>query len=210
MSNDRLSRSFTSPYMGNDRLARQLQFIVEVDELKHVLRQTLLIQDKRRENDAEHSWHLALMAVLLAEYAEGSVDLLRVVKMAIIHDLVEIDAGDTFAYDEAAHGDKAERERAGAERIFGLLPADQGAEMRDLWEEFEARETADSRFAAALDRLQPLLLNYHSGCDTWRRHGVGRDQVVERNRHMADGAPALWQFARDLIERAVAEGKLEA
>ena len=180
-----------------------------MDELKHVLRETLLIRDQRRENDAEHSWHLALMAVVLAEHAEGDVDPLRVVKMALVHDLVEIDAGDTFAYDEEAHADKEERERAGAERIFALLPAEQAGEMRELWEEFEARETADSRFAAALDRLQPLLLNYWSGGDTWRRHGVRREQVVARNRHMAEGAPALWEYAEDLIQRAVAEGKLE-
>jgi len=179
--------------MRTDRLSSQLRFIVEVDELKHVLRQTLLPRDRRRENDAEHSWHLALMAVVLAEHAEGGVDPLRVGKMALIHDLVEIDAG-----------------RAGAERIFALLPAAQGGEMRELWEEFEARDTADSRFAAALDRLQPLLLNYASGGDTWRRHGVRRDQVVARNRHMEEGAPSLWRFAADLIERAVAEGKLEA
>ena len=196
--------------MRADRLSSQLRFIVEVDELKHVLRQTLLPRDQRRENDAEHSWHLALMAVVLAEHAEGGVDPLRVVKMALIHDLVEIDAGDTFAYDEEGHADKEKRERAGAERIFALLPADQGGEMRELWEEFEARATADSRFAAALDRLQPLLLNYASGGDTWRRHGVRRDQVVARNRHMEEGAPTLWRFTADLIERAVAEGKLEA
>ena len=196
--------------MRADRLSSQLRFIVEVDELKHVLRQTLLPRDHRRENDAEHSWHLALMAVVLAEHAEGGVDPLRGVKMALIHDLVEIDAGDTFAYDEEAHADKEKRERAGAERIFALLPAAQGGEMRELWEEFEARDTADSRFAAALDRLQPLLLNYASGGDTWRRHGVRRDQVVARNRHMEEGAPTLWRFAADLIERAVAEGKLEA
>ena len=196
--------------MRADRLSSQLRFIVEVDELKHVLRQTLLPRDQRRENDAEHSWHLALMAVVLAEHAEGGVDPLRVVKMALIHDLVEIDAGDTFAYDEEGHADKEKRERAGAERIFALLPAEQGGEMRELWEEFEARNTADSRFAAALDRLQPLLLNYASGGDTWRRHGVRRDQVVARNRHMEEGAPTLWRFAADLIERAVAEGKLEA
>jgi putative hydrolase of HD superfamily len=196
--------------MSEDRLSQQLRFILEMDELKHVLRQTLLPGDQRRENDAEHSWHFALMAVVLAEHAEGDVDPLRVVKMALIHDLVEIDAGDTFAYDEAAHADKEERERAAADRIFALLPAQQSGEMRELWEEFEARESADSCFAAALDRLQPLLLNYASGGDTWRRHGVRRDQVVARNKHIREGAPALWEFAADLIERAVAEGKLEA
>ena len=195
--------------MNLDRLSRQLDFIIEVDELKHVLRQTLLIQDRRQENDAEHSWHLALMAVLLAEHAAVEIDLPRVVKMVLIHDLVEIDAGDTFAYDEEAHADKEDRERAAADRIFSLLASDQATELRALWDEFEARETGDSRFAAALDRLQPLLLNYHAGGDTWRQHDVRRDQVVARNRHIEDGSPALWAYASDLIDRAVAEGKLD-
>ena len=195
--------------MNLDRLSRQLDFIVEVDELKHVLRQTLLIRDRRQENDAEHSWHLALMAVLLAEHAASEIDLPRVVKMVLIHDLVEIDAGDTFAYDEEAHADKEDRERAAAERIFNLLESDQAVELRALWDEFEARETGDSRFAAALDRLQPLLLNYHAGGDTWRKHDVRRHQVVARNRHIEDGSPALWAYASDLIDRAVAEGKLD-
>ena len=191
------------------RLARQVGFIVEVEKLKHIFRQTLLIDDKRQENDAEHSWHLALMALALEEYARDAVDLLRVVKMVLIHDLVEIDAGDTFVYDEAAQAGKVERERVAAERIFSLLPAAQGAELAQLWEEFEARQSADARYANALDRLQPLLLNYYAGGETWRRHGVRRDQVIERNRHIAEGAPALWDYARVLIDRAVAEGKLD-
>ena len=134
------------------RLERQVGFIVEVEKLKQVLRQTLLIDDKRQENDAEHSWHLALMALVLAEYAGDGVDILRVVKMVLIHDLVEIDAGDTFAYDEAGQVGKEERERVAAQRIFALLPAEQGDELARLWAEFEARQTADARYAAALDK----------------------------------------------------------
>lgn len=194
---------------GTERLAQQLEFLVSVDQLKQVFRQTLLIADRRPENDAEHSWHLALMAVVLQEYAADDIDLGKVLTMHLIHDLVEIDAGDTFAYDEAAHTDKEDRERAAAQRIFGLLPDDQALRYRQLWEEFEARQTAEARYAAALDRLQPLFLNYHSEGAAWRRHGVRQHQVVARNEHIAEGAPALWEYARVLIENAVAEGKLE-
>lgn len=192
------------------KLEQQLDFILEVEKLKQVFRQTLLVEDKRQENDAEHSWHLALMALILEEHAAEPVDILRVVKMVIIHDIVEIDAGDTFAYDEAGQQGKQEREREAARRIFGLLAAEQAAELIELWEEFEARHTADARYANALDRFQPLLLNYHAGGDTWRRHGVRKDQVIERNRHISDGAPELWDYARVLIDRAVAEGVLDA
>jgi len=193
----------------NDRLAQQIDFIVAVDRLKQVFRQTRLIDDLRRENDAEHSWHLALMAVVLHEYAAEDVDIARVLTMHLIHDLVEIDVGDTFAYDETGQSDREERERAAAKRIFGLLPADQGASMLALWEEFEARQTAEARYAAALDRLHPMLLNYHAGDSPWRRHGIRRPQVVAFNRHMREGAPELWEYAHRLIDAAVAEGKLK-
>src|SRR5262249_50705513 len=147
----------------SDRLARQIAFIIEIDKAKQVLRQTLLMDGSRLENDAEHSWHLAVMALLLAEYAGEAVDLLRVLKMVLIHDLVEIDAGDTFVYDVEALATRREREERAADRIFGLLPADVEEEFRALWEEFEAQATPEARFAAALDRLQPLLHNYHTG-----------------------------------------------
>ncbi len=194
--------------MNRDRLNRQIDFLLEIDQLKQVLRQSLLTGDRRRENDAEHSWHLCLMAVVLAEYAADEFDLLRTLKMLLIHDLVEIDAGDTFAYDTEAHADKEEREQKAAERIFKLLPSDQARELRDLWDEFELRQTPEARYAAALDRLQPMLLNFHTGGAGWRRHGIRKDQVIEYNRHMKDGAPALWTYARDMIERAVEEGIL--
>ena len=191
------------------RLAEQIEFIVAVDRLKQVFRRTRLTDDSRWENDAEHSWHLALMAVVLREHAAGEIDLCKVLTMHLIHDLVEIDAGDTFAYDEEANVGREEREAAAAERIFGLLPADQGDTLRRLWEEFEARETPEARYAAALDRLQPLLLNYHmTGATGWRRHGVRAPQVVDRNRHIAEGSPALWEYARRLIADSVKEGKL--
>ena len=193
-----------------ERLAEQIEFIVAVDRLKQVFRRSRLTDDSRWENDAEHSWHLALMAVVLREHAAEEVDLCKVLTMHLIHDLVEIDAGDTFAYDEEANVGREEREAAAAERIFGLLPAGQGDSLRRLWEEFEARETPEARYAAALDRLQPLLLNYHMrGVTGWRRHGVSAAQVVDRNQHIADGSPALWEFARRLIADSVKEGKLE-
>ncbi len=193
----------------NDRLAAQIEFLVEIDKLKGVLRQTWLIDRSRRENDAEHSWHLAVMALLLAEHAAGSdLDLLRVVKMLLIHDLVEIDAGDTLVYDQAEAAAKADREQQAAERIFRILPPDQASLFRRLWEEFEARRTPESRFAAALDRFQPMLHNYYTQGKAWQRHGVTSGQVIAHNQHMAEGAPALWEHARRLIRDAIEKGYL--
>jgi putative hydrolase of HD superfamily len=191
-----------SRIMGNDPLARQIQFLLEIDGLKQITRRTLIADGSRRENDAEHSWHLAMFAVVLAEHGPAELDLARVLKMVLVHDLVEIDAGDTYCYDPAACATQRERELAAAERIFALLPADQGNELRELWEEFEAKDTAESRFAAALDRLQPVLLNYHTQGRAWREHGVTRAQVIERNRHIAAGAPRLWEYALALIDDA--------
>jgi putative hydrolase of HD superfamily len=193
----------------DQRLDRQIQFLVEIDKLKTVLRQTWLTDQSRRENSAEHSWHLSMMALLLAEYAAGSsLDLPRVVRMLLVHDLVEIDAGDTFVYDEQAAEHKAAREQNAADRLFGMLPADQAADLRQAWEEFEARETAEARFAAALDRLQPILHNYHTQGRAWRAHGITAAQVVATNRHMAEGAPRLWEYVTRLIDDAVQRGFL--
>jgi putative hydrolase of HD superfamily len=197
-----------SRIMGNDPLARQIQFLLEIDGLKQITRRTLIADGSRRENDAEHSWHLAMFAVVLAEHGPAELDLARVLKMVLVHDLVEIDAGDTYCYDPAACATHRDRELAAAERIFALLPEDQGNELRELWEEFEAKETAESRFAAALDRLQPVLLNYHTQGRAWREHGVTRAQVIERNRHIAAGAPHLWEYALALIDDAVEKGYL--
>ncbi len=195
--------------MNHERLERQIAFVREVDKLKTIHRQTLLTDGSRLENDAEHSWHLALMALILGEYADGGgIDLLHVIRMVLVHDLVEIDAGDTYCYDEAAYMDKARRETVAAERIFNLLPADQAGEIRALWDEFEAAETPEARFANALDRLQPLMHNVFTNGRMWQKHNIVKSQVVDRNRKIDDGAPDLWRFARNLIDQAVADGHL--
>jgi len=195
--------------MSSPRLDSQLAFILEIDKLKRILRQTPVTGAERRpENDAEHSWHLAMMAGLLAEYSPAPVDVARVVRMVLIHDLVEIDAGDTFAYDTAAYADKEARELKAAERIFGLLPADQAAEVRALWDEFEQAETAESRFANALDRLQPLLLNSQTGGGSWATHRVTRTQVLKRMEPVRHGAPALWPVVIAIIEDGFGRGWL--
>jgi putative hydrolase of HD superfamily len=162
----------------------------------------------RRENSAEHTWHLTVMALVLSEYANAPVNLLQVLKMLVVHDIVEIDAGDTYIYDEHASLDKAAREEAAADRLFGLLPPDQAAELRALWHEFERRQTPEARFAAALDRLMPILHNYHTQGKSWQAHGVTADRVVARVRHIEEGSQALWDFAQSVIEAAVAHGFL--
>jgi len=193
------------------RLAQQIRFIIEVDKLKEVFRQTLLTQSHRQENDAEHSWHLCLMVIVLAEHSNTpDINVLRVLKMLLLHDLVEIDAGDTFAYDTARMADQHEREARAADRIFGLLPADQAAEFRALWDEFEARTTPEAKFAAAVDRFQPMLQNCLTEGAAWRQHGVTSDRVIARNRHIADGATAVWDYAAQLIADAVKAGHLPA
>ncbi len=195
--------------MINERLQQQLGFIIEVDRLKGVLRQTTALEGGRRENDAEHSWHLALMVVILSEYAhQDDLDLLKALKMVVIHDLVEIDAGDTFAYDTAGEETKLERERQAADRIFGLLPDDQERELHELWEEFEARHSVTARFAAAVDRLQPMLSNFSDKGGAWHRHGITSRQVTARNYQIVEGAPALWEYAEELIREAVTKGYL--
>jgi putative hydrolase of HD superfamily len=193
----------------NTRFEQQIAFLIEIDKLKQIFRRTILMDKSRTENDAEHSWHLAVMAMLLGEYAAAApIDVLHVVKMVLIHDVVEIDAGDTYLYDEQAAQDKAEREQKAADRIFALLPDDQAREFRSLWEEFERRETPEARFAAALDRFQPLLHNYKTQGESWKKHGIRREQVLRRGRHMQEGAPLLWEYAQILIERSVELGYL--
>ncbi len=190
------------------RLAQQVAFITEIDKLKKIQRQTILLDRSRRENDAEHSWHLAMMVILLAEHSNEPIDCLKVLKMVLIHDLVEIDAGDTYAYDEAGHHDKAERERAAADRIFAILPPDQAAELRRLWDEFEEQKTADARFANAVDRMQPLLHNCLTEGQTWQQNGVTRSQVIKRCRPMENGSTVLWDYMLDQVNRSVAAGHL--
>jgi putative hydrolase of HD superfamily len=190
------------------RLEQQYAFLAECLKLAEIRRQTLLPASRRRENDAEHSWHLCLMAITLAEHSNVPVDLARALRMLIIHDLVEIDAGDTYAYDAAGMVGQHEREARAADRIFGLLPADQGAELRACWEEFEARLTPEARFAAAVDRLQPVLLNILTDGEKWREHGITRAKVVARNQHAREGAEAVWAHALAMLDDAVARGIL--
>jgi putative hydrolase of HD superfamily len=192
-----------------ERLVQQIRFIAEVDKLKDVFRQTVTTQSRRAENDAEHSWHLCLCVIVLAEHANVStLDVLRVLKMVIIHDLVEIDAGDTFAYDTAAMIGQHEREAIAADRLFALLPADQGAEFRALWDEFEDRLTPEAKFAAAVDRFQPMLLNCLTQGAAWNRHGITHDRVVARNGHIAHGSAELWKHADVMLAEMVAAGHL--
>ncbi|MFM8563084.1 MAG: HD domain-containing protein [Acidimicrobiia bacterium] len=192
-----------------DRLQQQLDFLMEIDRLKSVNRQTLITDRSRRENTAEHSWHLAMFAFVLAEYANEDVDLLHVLQLCLIHDIVEIDAGDTFAYDTTANSDKDEREQRAADRLFGLLPADQHARLRALWEEYEAMETAESRFANAVDRMQPAMLNHMVGeMSTWREHGISEPQAVKRLSPIGEGSDRLWQHTREMIAEAVRRGNL--
>ncbi len=193
-----------------ERLARQIAFVKELDRLKGVQRQTWLADASRRENSAEHSWHIAVMALVLAEYSpRNDLDLGRVIQMLLVHDVVEIDAGDTFCYNREAVAQQAEHEERAAERLFGILPPDMAARFRGLWDEFEARRTPESLLANALDRLQPILNNYASGGKSWRANGITREQVRRRNRIVAEGAPELWAYIEDLLQQAVRQGFLE-
>jgi putative hydrolase of HD superfamily len=191
------------------RLEQQMTFVAEAGLLKGVLRQTMLTRPARRENSAEHSWHLAVMALALGDYAPPGTDLARVTAMLLVHDLVEVDAGDLFVYADAADQARQEAaERAAADRIFGLLPADQAASARGLWDEFEERRTPEARFARALDRLQPMLANIQADGGTWREHGITADQVLAKVALIEDGSPELGRYARDLVEQAVSDGIL--
>ena len=184
-----------------ERLQKQLDFILELDRLKYIERQSYVADASRHENDAEHSWHLALMAMLLSEYANEEVDVLHVIKMVLIHDAVEIDAGDTYAYDTVGNKNKRTREEKAAERIFNILPKDQAGEMRRIWEEFEAGITPEAKFAAALDHIQPIMLNDITGGRAWREHGVAISQVISRNSDTHLGSELLWGYTKSLVEK---------
>lgn len=190
------------------RLKKQIEFILEIDKLKSVFRQTYLADGSRKENDTEHSWHMAIMCVLLKEYANEDIDITKTMIMLLIHDIVEIDAGDTYAYDSQANNDKEQRELDAAERIFKLLPEDQGIYFRQLWDEFEEGITEEAKFAASLDRIQPLLLNDASGGISWLEHGVSKSQVLKRNVVTPKGSEELWNYAKKLIDKNVEEGKI--
>ena len=192
-----------------DRFRRQIEFILEADKLKNVLRKTILMDRSRRENSAEHSWHIALTVLILSEYTKDlDVDLFRVMKILLVHDLIEIDAGDTYCYDDQGRKDQDRREKKAADRIFNLLPADQATTLRELWDEFEERKTPESRFANALDRLQPFLHNYFTEGQTWQENNIRSAQVKSRMQPVDDGAPVLWKYVSSLIDDGVKKGFL--
>ena len=192
-----------------DRFRQQIEFILEVDQLKSVLRKTILMDRSRRENSSEHSWHIALMVLILSEYAKDSdVDMFRVMKILLIHDLIEIDAGDTYCYDDQGRKDQSRREQIAADRIFNLLPVDQAAALRELWDEFEERKTPESKFANAMDRFQPFLHNYFTEGQTWQENGINSTQVKSRMDPVDDGAPILAEYVRSLIDEGVKKGYL--
>ncbi|EJI6688311.1 HD domain-containing protein [Vibrio parahaemolyticus] len=194
-----------------ERLEKQLALLIELDKLKSVLRRTRVKSaEGRLENSGEHSWHVALMAVLMEEHANAPVDICRVMKMLLIHDVVEIDAGDMFIYDTAATKEQAEKEIKAAERLFGMLPTDQGQELLALWQEFEAAQSDDAKYAKALDRLIPMLLNYHNNGQSWKENSVTREQALTINKRIEFGSVTLWDKAKELIEEATEKGWLKS
>lgn len=192
----------------HERLKKQMDFILEVDRVKNIMRQTYLADGMRKENDAEHSWHLAMMAFILAEYANEDINVLKVIKMVLIHDLVEIDAGDTYAYDTAGNKTKRVREAAAADRLFNILPSDQAGQLRALWEEFESEDTPEAKFAHTLDKCQPILLNDASGGRSWKEHDVYGSQVLKRNEKTPEGSRDIWEYVSGLIEKNINNGNL--
>jgi putative hydrolase of HD superfamily len=180
--------------MNQDRLDRQFDFCREIDKEKEITRQTYLADASRKEGDAEHAWHMALMTILLSEYANEKIDVLKTVTILLIHDLVEIDAGDTYAYDGQGKETQKARETAAAERIFSILPPDQGARLHALWEEFEAEQTPEAKFARTMDNIQPMMLNAASDGKSWVEHGVQLQQILQRNAHTAEGSQELWEY----------------
>ena len=183
--------------MEQSRLKQQMDFILEIDKEKFIGRQTYLSDGKRKENDAEHAWHMAIMVFLLAEYANESIDLLKTIKMLLIHDIVEIDAGDTYAYDEEGKKSQKDREMRAARRIFGILPEDQAQDLMALWREFEERKTPEARFARTMDNLQPMMLNAATDGKAWVDHEVHIDQILKRNEKTHEGSEELWEYAKE-------------
>lgn len=195
--------------MNLEHLQQQVAFIHEIDKVKYILRKTRLFNSNRNENDAEHSWHLALMAVILAGHANETIDLLKVIKMLLIHDVVEIDAGDVFLYDTTISHTNTEAELKAAKRIFGLLPAQQADELIAIWEEFEAGETPEAKFARAMDRFEPLLQNVSNNGGTWQEFNVGYDKVIAKKSIIKEGSQTLWDYAKGLIDDSVEKGILK-
>ena len=195
--------------MEKERLEKQIDFILEADKEKNIIRQTHLSGNGRRENDAEHAWHMAMMVYLLKEYANEKIDVAKAMMMALIHDIVEIDAGDTYAYDPKGLETQKAREEQAAERIFGLLPDDQGEELKSLFQEFEASETPEARFVRAMDNFQPLLLNDSNDGGDWREHEIGKTQVMKRHTKTKLGSDVIWERAREIIEKHVKKGNIK-
>jgi putative hydrolase of HD superfamily len=195
--------------MDSERLNKQIDFIVRIDELKKIVRQSALTDGSRQENVAEHSWHIAVMAILLAEYSsEKRIDILKVIKMLLIHDLVEIYAGDTFLYDDESKLKQNENEEKAAKRIFGILPEDQASDLQSLWDEFEDKETPESRFAKALDALHPVILGYANRGWSWKKHSITKQQVIDHKKPVKMGSETLWKYLQTLLEKAADEGFL--
>lgn len=195
--------------MNLDILLQQVAFIHEIDKLKYIQRKTRLFNSDRRENDAEHSWHLAMMALTLAEHSNEPIDILKVLKMLLIHDLVEIDSGDVFLYDTIVNHDNTEAERKAAERIFGLLPAKQAQEFVAIWEEFETGDTAEARFARSMDRFEPILQNVSNQGGTWTEHSVPYQTVMEKTIKIQDGSKTIWDFTETLLDDSVVKGYIK-
>jgi len=195
--------------MNTEDLLKQIAFIKEIDKVKYIQRKTKLFNSDRNENDAEHSWHLALMAIVLAQHSDEPIDVLKVVKMVLIHDIVEIDAGDVFIYDTLKNHSNTDEERLAANRIFGLLPQKQAAEMIAVWEEFEAGETSEAKFAKSMDRLEPLLQNTSNNGGTWKEFDVNYEKVYEKKSVIKNGSTTLWNYAEGLINESVKNGILK-
>ncbi|MVM35379.1 HD domain-containing protein [Spirosoma sp. HMF4905] len=195
--------------MQPDQLIKQIEFLKEIDKIKYIQRKTKLFNSDRNENDAEHSWHLAMMAIVLVQHANAPVDLLKVLKMLLIHDIVEIDAGDTFIYDTQKSHDNTAEERLAAERIFGLLPAEQAEEFIAIWEEFEESKTDEAMFARAMDRLEPLLQNVSNNGGTWQEFGVDFAKVYKKKQVIKNGSATIWQYAEQLLNDSVDRGILK-
>lgn len=191
--------------MLSEKLLKDISFIVELDKMKTVLRQTSLIGIDRRENDAEHSWHISVMAMVLGEYSNEKVDICKVIKMLLVHDLVEIYAGDTFCYDEEGNKDKLERELLAADKIFGILEEDKGQELRVLWDEFEDQKTPESLFAASMDRIQPMISNYYNDGGTWKKFNIKKEDVYKRLGPVRQASDQLWDFVQFMVENGIKE-----
>ena len=193
-------------FLISTRLLKDMEFIIELDKMKSILRQTSLINEDRREDDAQHSWHITVMAMILSEYSNEKVDVCKVMKMLLTHDLVEIFAGDTFCYDKVGNSDKREREVAAAEKIFGMLDEDKGKELRALWDEFEEMKTPEALFAASMDRLQPMLNNYYNDGGTWKKYDVAKSDIYKRINPVKESSDELWRFTENMIEDAFKKG----